>query len=124
MIGENIKDLRKRKKLTQKQLAELTGVTASTITKYELGSLEPNIDMIKKIAEVLKVDVIELYGWDNTQNISKEVNYITHLDEVFKYNGYDLINSLTEDINEQFEYDVNVLIKFLALKYNLTKEGE
>lgn len=59
-IGENIKNLRKERELTQKQLADLVGVTAATITKYEKGSLEPNLETINKIEKALGVSVSEL----------------------------------------------------------------
>lgn len=61
-IGKNLKKCRKEKGLTQKQLAELIGVVASTVTKYENNQLEPNINTLMKISEALDVSMAELIG--------------------------------------------------------------
>lgn len=59
-IGENIKQFRKNKKITQKELAEKIGVTDSAITKYEKGDREPNIETLNKIATALGVTINDL----------------------------------------------------------------
>lgn len=61
MLGENIKRYRKGK-MTQKQLAHQIGVTAATVTKYENNNIEPSVDMLKKIATVLDVNIVNLLG--------------------------------------------------------------
>ena len=42
-IGENIKNIRMQKGLTQKQLAEKSGVAEITIRQYESDKREPKI---------------------------------------------------------------------------------
>lgn len=61
-IGENIKGIRKKKKLTQKQLGELCEpkISESTIRKYELNILNPKIETIQKIATALKVSLFDV----------------------------------------------------------------
>lgn len=54
-IGEIIKANRKAEGLTQAELAELVGVSQSTIGKYETGDNEPSFEMVEKIAKALKV---------------------------------------------------------------------
>lgn len=61
-IGERIKELRKSKNLTQKQLGEKIGVTATTITKYENNQLSINTDTLSKIAIALGVTVSDILG--------------------------------------------------------------
>lgn len=56
-LGNKIKKYRKAKGLTQKQLAKEIDVTASTVTKYENESLEPNIETTKKIANALNISL-------------------------------------------------------------------
>lgn len=48
-IGLEIRSLRESKSLTTEQLAELSGVERSTITKIELGKWSAGIDLIEKI---------------------------------------------------------------------------
>ena len=50
MLGEKIKKYREIKGITQAEIAELLGVSPATVSKYEAGTLEPNIESIKKIS--------------------------------------------------------------------------
>lgn len=55
-MKETIKTLRKQKKLTQQELANLVGVTKATIQKYENGGIK-NLkqDTIRKLCEIFGV---------------------------------------------------------------------
>ena len=61
-IGDNIKFLRKRKNITQKQLAESTGIAVITIQQYESGKYEPKIDSLCKLGKALDCDIYKLAG--------------------------------------------------------------
>lgn len=52
-FGEKIISLRKKHRLTQKQLAERIGVTSSTISKYENDNHRPPIFILAKLADEL-----------------------------------------------------------------------
>lgn len=56
----NLKLARIKKNLTQKQLAELVGVSSSTINRIETGKQILKIDMLNKLAEILEIPVNEL----------------------------------------------------------------
>lgn len=56
-VGENIKKVRKSKGLTQKELAEMLGVSQQTVAQYERTDKMPKINTIKAIAKVLNVPV-------------------------------------------------------------------
>lgn len=64
-FNENLKIARERKGLSQKDLAENIGVAKSTYSLYESGNREPNVQTIKKIADVLEVSADELLGLDD-----------------------------------------------------------
>ena len=51
--GEKIKLYRKKKGLSQKELAELSGVSEISIRKYEADSRKPKIETLLKIADAL-----------------------------------------------------------------------
>ena len=57
-----IVDARTSQNLTQKQLAELTGIHQSDISKLENGTRNPTINLLKRLAEgmdmVLKIEFI------------------------------------------------------------------
>ena len=57
-VGENNKKIRKEKGLTQKELAELSGLTYSTIKNYEQGNtIHPKIETLTIIANTLETSV-------------------------------------------------------------------
>lgn len=60
-LNLNIKRLREEKNITQKQLAELTGISYQTITKIEIWVIkEPSVYSCMKIAKVFWVNVEDL----------------------------------------------------------------
>ena len=65
MLGEKIKLYRENKNMTQGEIADILGVKSSTISKYEAGTLEPNIESLKKLAELFEVSIDELIKEDD-----------------------------------------------------------
>lgn len=64
MLSKNLKIFRKRKGLTQENVAEALNVVRQTISKWEKGISVPDADMLIKLAEILDVSVNELIGSD------------------------------------------------------------
>ena len=64
MLAENIRMYRKRKRLTQEQLAEDLGVTSGAVYKWEAKLSVPELNMIIEIADYFdtSVDAIGLYN--------------------------------------------------------------
>ena len=124
MLGEKIKKYREEKKMTQVEVADVLGVKPATISKYEAGTLEPNIESLKKLAELFGVSVDELLKEDEF-DISK-INMLEVLREqkemklkgnlyhntqiVFAYNTNHIEGSkLTED-QTRYIYETNTLL--------------
>ena len=59
-VSENIKNLRKQRNMTQKQLAAQTGLAVITIQQYEAGKYVPKIEALKKIAVALECEVSDI----------------------------------------------------------------
>lgn len=64
-IGENIKHFRNEAGLTQKELGIQIGKKERTVRGYEANNTTPSLDMLIKIASVLKTDLISLTGTNN-----------------------------------------------------------
>lgn len=62
MLGDRLREARKKSKLTQEALANLIGVKRSVISKYESGAIEPSITQLEKIASALDVSSAYLLG--------------------------------------------------------------
>ena len=62
-LGKNLQILRKEKGLTQDQVAQIIGVTRQTISGYESGRTQPDIETLDRIAKIYEVDIENiLYG--------------------------------------------------------------
>lgn len=62
-VGTNLRRLRVRAGLTQDALAGMLHVTRQTVSSWETGRTEPDLDMLLALAEALPCDVTELiYG--------------------------------------------------------------
>lgn len=55
LSSRKIKNLREKRQLTQKQLAELSGVSESAMRSYELGDRKPKKEVLERIAIALRV---------------------------------------------------------------------
>lgn len=62
--GAKIKEIRKQKGLTQKQLGDLCGMADSAIRRYENGNANPKIETLQKIATALECDLSDLMDSD------------------------------------------------------------
>ena len=60
-LGGRVKQIRKRQAMAQKELAALVGVTPSTISQIESGTIYPSVPALYKIAQVLDVPVAALF---------------------------------------------------------------
>ena len=73
-IGKNIRRLRNSKHMTQDDLAEKLFVSRQTVSNYETGKSNPDIDMLLKIAEVLEADVnVLIFGAPDTSGRSRDI---------------------------------------------------
>jgi len=57
LLGQKIKDLRNKYRLTQTELATQIGVTKSTVAAYENDSRTPSYEVLLKLADVFKVSI-------------------------------------------------------------------
>ena len=65
-IGEKMREFRKRRGLTQEQLAVMVDVTFQQIQKYENGSTRMNTDKLQSVAKALSVPVSAFFADDNS----------------------------------------------------------
>ena len=61
-IGENIKKLRKAKRMTQKEVANQLNVTPQTISKWERNISYPDLDMLVKLSQLFHISPDALLG--------------------------------------------------------------
>ena len=72
MIGENLKLLRKRKGISQEEIATDLGLTRSSYSGYENGVAEPNIETLIKISEYYDISLDKFIKRDLGPNSNKK----------------------------------------------------
>jgi transcriptional regulator with XRE-family HTH domain len=79
-LGIFLAQLRKDRKLTQKELADKLYVSVSTISKWEKGVSTPNIYFLEKLAEVLQVPAVELIECQIDIGVEKTITDTQNID--------------------------------------------
>lgn len=62
MFGERIKSRRIKKSLTQAQLAQLSGISRTTLSKLECGACKGNLKQAIALARALETSIDFLIG--------------------------------------------------------------
>lgn len=75
-FGDNLRNLRKKKKISQESLAEKVGVSRQSVSKWECGDAYPNMDNIFKLCDIFHCKINDL--------IHEELTDINSLDEDVK----------------------------------------
>lgn len=70
-FGERLRQIRKDKRMTQKQFAEKIGSTERGIRRYEAGDIKPGLDVILAILDKVDVDANYLLGRTDVSTIQK-----------------------------------------------------
>lgn len=61
-LGDRIKKLRERKKLTQKDLSKVTGLTVVQISRYENNERKPDPEALNSLVDALETNADYLLG--------------------------------------------------------------
>ena len=106
-IGENIRQHRKQKGFSQKELAGLISLDATQLNRIETGKSEPSLKTLKMLVDTLEISLDELvYG---NEDVKQEIN----VENKSILERLKLINELNED-------DRGVLLKMIDIV--LTKQ--
>jgi transcriptional regulator, XRE family len=81
LLGQRIKELRKRNGFTQATLAEMIGMETTNLCKLENGGQIPKEENIEKIAKALKVNIKDLFDFGHMKSkttLQEELIQIIH----------------------------------------------
>lgn len=120
-IGRFIAETRKKKKLTQSELAEKLGVTDRSVSNWENGKNMPDLSLFKPLCDILEISINELMSGEKIDNkeYSKrlEENFINTIDYIDKK------NKISNDIKSIFYLIIGiigvVLSQFNFIDYEL-----
>ncbi|MPY20254.1 helix-turn-helix domain-containing protein [Paenibacillus glucanolyticus] len=109
-LGFRIKDLRKDKKITQRELAQKLEIDNTTVSKWEADIYEPDTNTLNKLADLFEVTTDYLLGrTDNPKGYETNMSF---------YGGPE---NYTEDEIEEMEA---ALERYRAMKRRAAEQAE
>lgn len=108
-IGDFIKELRKEKGLTQKDLASKLNITDRAVSKWERGLNCPDISLLDELAQILDVSVIEILKGRKLNN-NETINNKELLETIDFAN-----NNLKNKIKKSIDFISITIVGFIAL---------
>lgn len=112
-IGENIKLLRRKKNITQEQLASIIGVSIPAVSKWEKGVSFPDITYLPVLANYFEVNIDDLLNYRKELDENDIAKIIKECEELIS------INSIEESIKLCESYMKNYPSNY-KLKFKLT----
>ncbi len=95
-LARNIKHLRKQEKYSQKELADLLGVSQTSVAHYEAGTRQPTIETLMMLSQLFNETIDNLVG--HTRDIyDKEESPLDRTDMIEK-----MVNALVEKDDKLF----------------------
>lgn len=122
-LGNNIRQLRRRDKRTQEQLAEALGVTSQAVSRWESGGSYPDINLIPAIATYFRVSIDVLFSynvWENERTIEEICRKAAELIE----NDASAADELLKEALKQFPENENLLIVWVYALWVLPDRDE
>lgn len=95
--GEFLVKLRKKKDMTQKELAKILGVSEKTISEWERGITSPDISLLDDIARIFDTTILEILRGKELEK--EEVIENKTLIETMKYAALDTKNRLKRKLS-------------------------
>lgn len=127
-LDMNILNLRKKCGYTQEKLAQLLGVSAGAVSKWECGQANPDIMLLKPLARTLKVSLEELLNF-NIELTSEEIKQLKQKAiRIFVEQGYEGGESFVDDTLREYPTDNNLKISLSSALFmnlaSLYEKGE
>ena len=126
MLGEEIRKLRKSKKITQKKLSILSGIPEITIRQYEAGKYAPTIKPLEKIAESLGVTINYFLSKETlkTRKLSAALEaFLTILETIYDVVISNELYSTNSDGEKEYDGEYDVYLKKDDQELYLSKQS-
>lgn len=95
-FSERLKELRKKKKLTQKELAEQVGVQQGAINKWESEATEPNLNTVVELAKILSSTTDYLLGFEDVNQFDIPLSDLGKDWDIIPETPVEAVQDLTE----------------------------
>ena len=121
-IGNKIKQLRQKAGLTQDQLANLIGISAQAVSKWETGTTMPDITLLPVLSTEFGVTIDELFDLSTEQKLQR-IERRMDLEESFSpetFNEYEeFLKNMEREYSDRFK-----VLSLLAHLYHHRMESD
>lgn len=122
-IAENLKKLRKEKDFTQEEAAEILGVSAQSVSKWERGDTMPDISLLPALANLYEVSVDEIIGMKKINDKQTKNNLFTTAHNYMKNGDINAAVNVYYDSLKVFPNDKGIMSD-LAMALALDNDPE
>lgn len=98
MLGQRLKTLREAKRLTQRELGDMVGVSDSAVGQWENDRREPSVRILVKLAQIFGVSVDYLLGRKDNEPADLE-DFLMSRSHI-TYNGWEMGPEEKEDVRQ------------------------
>lgn len=100
-VGKRLAEIRKSNKIKQIELAEMLNVSQQVISNIERGVTTPDIEQLKKIADIYNISLDQLVGreffGDGTDGVEQKIiSYIKQMDDEGKELSLGLLSQVAQ----------------------------
>ena len=104
MLGDKIKQLREEKSITQANLAKLLDVSPSTVGMWEQNRRTPDIEILKRLSDILHVSIDYLLEKTDVKNYLEDPNVTIALHSNGELDYSDLSDEAKKEVQDFIEY--------------------
>ncbi|OGW19085.1 MAG: hypothetical protein A2077_02915 [Nitrospirae bacterium GWC2_46_6] len=90
-IGQRIRELRKKRGLTQEKAATMAGITGKHLSSIELGKENPTLNTLINLSAVLEVELWELLNYGHELSIKELQREVSAYFKTSKYEDLRLV---------------------------------
>lgn len=100
-IGKRLAEIRKSKRFKQTELAEMLNISQQVLSNIERGVTAPDIEQLKKIADIYNISLDQLVGReffsDDTDEVERRIiSYIKQMDDEGKELSLGLLSQVAQ----------------------------
>ena len=123
-FGEQLKELRKSKELTQEQAAELLGISKQSVSRWENNSTYPDIMLLPTLASFYGVTVDRLLGVDSDENEKMRKEYFENIEKARRLGDERTAFLLSQELYARFPNEKDVIISMIGDAYVMGIHGK
>ena len=100
MFIERLKKLRKKEKLTQKDIATFLNISQPAYQQFESGKKKMNLETMEKLADYFNVSIDYLLGKTDIPDLNLEIDIDNAIDNSVAYDGTPITDNDREIIKD------------------------